>query len=209
MIFSCLPCLTRYRFISIRPRRIHRHHRKRLYDDVRDIDTLPLPNPIFVPPSPPPPEPGLPLALIPLPTPEEPLRPFPLVHYRPRSISPPPVPVHGQLPPYSVFDPHTEPVIYREPVPYPEPILYLEPIHHHELLPRQNITLNYLPTMIGGYGGYLRPDDIPTAVELAVELILSELRSNDWRERFQPFRNGYINRETRIGNLEIEEYIRR
>jgi hypothetical protein len=119
-----------------------------------------------------------------------------------------------------VFDPYTEPVIYREPVPYPVPVPYPEPIPYPVPIPypepilyrepiHQNITLNVLPIMIGGYGGYLRPDDIPTAVEIAVELILSELRSNDWRERFQPFRNGYINRESRIGNLEIEEYIRR
>jgi len=196
MIFSCLPCLSRHRFIYFRPRRKNRHHRKRLYD-VPDFEALPLPTPIFVPTTPPPPYPDLPLPIITPPAPAEPLGPFPLVHYRPRSISPPPIATQAQLLPYPVFVPCPEPVIYREPVPYPEPILF---------------TLDYLPTMIsgiGGYGSYLRTDDIPLAVEAAVDLVLSELRTSEWRDRFQPFRNGYLNRNSTIGNLEIDEYIRR
>jgi hypothetical protein len=62
---------------------------------------------------------------------------------------------------------------------------------------------------IGGYGNYLRTDDIPLAVEAAVELVLSELRTSEWRDRFQPFRNGYLNRNSTIRNLEIDEYVRR
>jgi hypothetical protein len=223
--FLCLP--PRTRIVHDRPRRTYRHHRKRLYD-APEFAAQSLATPIFVPPSPPPPEPDLPLALVPLFPPEEPLEPLPLINYQPTSIPPPDVPVHRQVPHLELV-PYPEPLLYWEPVPYPElipyrefipcpePIVYREPIlcrePHIDHSTIHNTVHNYLPTMVGTYGGYLRQDDIRVAVEVAVEMIIRELRAPDWRDRdirLGGFRGyGLGSGDRRLGEVEIEEYIRR
>jgi hypothetical protein len=205
--FLCLP--PRTRIAHDRPRRTYRHHRKRLYDAPKFAAQLR----------------ATPIALIPLPPAEEPLEPLPLIPYRPRYIPPPPTPLHCQVIPDSELVPYPEPLFHREPVPYPEPIPYRELIPYPEpfaypgLIPYcephtvHNTIYNYLPTMVDTYGGYLRQDDIRVAVEVAVEMIIRELRALDWSDRdfrLGRFRGyGLGSGDRRLGEVEIEEYIRR
>ena len=214
MISSCLPflCLThRNKALYRRPRRTYRHHRESVYD-IPDFAALPLAAPFFIPPSPPPPEPDLPLPLIPLPRPEEPLEPLPLVHYRPRS--PPLVPVQPRQVHHPEIFPYPEPIVYREPLPYPEPILYPQLIPYREP-PADCVHLHLcLPRMVGLYGNYIRPEELRAAVEVALDMILRELREPDYYRdrglRLGGFRGiGSLSDDRRLGDVELEEYIRR
>jgi hypothetical protein len=163
--------------------------------DVPDFAALPLAAPIFIPPSPPLPEPDLPLPLIPLPRPEEPLETHPLVHYRPRSP-----PLISVQPRQVVHHPEISP--YPELIPYRE--LPADYVHFHP----------YLPRMVGLYGNYIRPEELRAAVEVALDMILRELREPDYYRdrglRLGGFRGiGSLSDDRRLGDVELEEYVRR
>ncbi|KAE9381897.1 hypothetical protein N431DRAFT_393580 [Stipitochalara longipes BDJ] len=212
MISSCLslPCFAqKKKHIHHRPRRTYRRHRESLYD-VPLFAPPPLANPVFIPPSPPPPEPDLPLGLVPFSRPEEPLEPLPLAHYRRGSL--PPLPIQPpQLIPYAERVPYLEPSFYSELVPYPVPILYPDPIPYPEFVPYFQPPFNPR-RMVGSYGSYLRPDELRVAVDIAVDMILRELREPEYyRDRGLRFNRGISlsSESSRLSDLELEEYVRR
>jgi hypothetical protein len=214
MTSSCLPfpCLThRNKIVYRRPRRTYIHYWDPLYD-APDSAALPLAVPIFIPPSPPPPELEVPLPFIPPLRPKEPLEPLPLVHYRQTSSPLISVQPH-QIGPHPELIPYPEPIIYRTPIPYPENILCPQRISYRELPADYIHPHPHLPRMIGSYGNYVRPEELRAAVEVALDMILRELREPDYYRdrglRLGAFRGIGLSDDRRLGNVELEEYIRR
>ena len=61
-------------------------------------------------------------------------------------------------------------------------------------------------------GGYLRSDELRAAVEIALDMVLRELREPDYyRDRGVRFGRGSLGlgSDSRLSDLELEEYIRR
>lgn len=68
--------------------------------------------------------------------------------------------------------------------------------------------------MVGLYGNYIRPEELRAAVEVALDMILRELREPDYYRdrglRLGGFRGiGSLSDDRRLGDVELEEYVRR